>query len=109
MAATREDFLRELDQQRAQFRRTLEGKIAGMEVLWNAIGEEAAQAGGLERLERNAHGLAGSGAMFGFEDLGAQARTLEGLVHSARAATPPIGEGDRRAMASALAALRRCL
>lgn len=61
--------------QRAEFRSALPERLERIESLWRQVRD--GQATALADLERCAHGLAGSGATFGFATLGDAARVLE--------------------------------
>lgn len=75
--AARAAFVALLEHERAEYARALPGRLAGMRRLWREIESGAAGPEDLARLARDAHGLAGSGAVFGFDALSTQARALE--------------------------------
>jgi HPt (histidine-containing phosphotransfer) domain-containing protein len=79
-----------------------------MELLWKAVCARTADADDLARLERCAHSLAGSGAVFGHDSLSARARGLERELHRIVERGSP-GEGEAANVGAAIAALRRCL
>ena len=64
--------------QAAEFRSALPERLELIESLWRQV--RNGQAPALADLERCAHGLAGSGATFGFAALGDAARVLEMAV-----------------------------
>ncbi len=76
--------------QRAEFCSALPERLERIESLWRQVRD--GQAPALADLERCAHGLAGSGATFGFAALGDAARVLEMAVSpwvgAANALTP---------------------
>jgi HPt (histidine-containing phosphotransfer) domain-containing protein len=71
------EFLEFLASQRADYRRGLPEKSAGMATLWSLIADGHGDGSAVLELERQAHSMAGSAATFGFSDLGLAARTLE--------------------------------
>ena len=109
MAARPDEFLRVLEEKSADFRRTAHGRVAGMELLWSSIRGGSAAPDELMRLERTAHALAGSGAIFGYASLGDAARRLEqrlhGLIEAGAAPTP----ADDQAIGVFLATMREGL
>jgi HPt (histidine-containing phosphotransfer) domain-containing protein len=106
MAAPPAAFLEMLERKRLQYGESLPGKMADMERLWVAIRTGAGRAD-LDRLERMAHGLAGSGALFGFEPLSAQARALE-LELADAPSGGPLPQAREAAIATAMARVRAC-
>ena len=66
-----------LEEQRADYTRSLPRRLEQVGLLWQQIlrGEDLAQA--LPTLERHAHSLAGSAATFGWAELGLAAQALE--------------------------------
>ena len=80
--------------QRIEYSRRIAGRIAGMQLLWKAIRDDAAADEDFVRLVRTARGLAGSAIVLGFDQLGQEARTLERrlgtLAH--RQPSPELGE-----------------
>jgi len=70
-----------LQEQRADYTRSLPLRLEQIAALWQQVlkGEDAAQA--LPTLERHAHSIAGSAATFGWADLGLAAQALELAVH----------------------------
>lgn len=108
MSVTR-DFLRILEVQRNDYTRVLPGKVAAIERLWNEVRSAAAGPDALATLVRMAHGLAGSGAMFGFDDLSIEAGRLERRLQelAARGNSQPWAESE--AVAASLGSLRRCV
>ena len=70
-----------LEEQRADYTRSLPHRLEQMLGFWQQIlkGEDLVQA--WPSLERQAHSLAGSAATFGWADLGLAAQALELAVH----------------------------
>jgi HPt (histidine-containing phosphotransfer) domain-containing protein len=104
----REEFQRFLERQRADYVLALPLKLAEVESLWGAVAKGAAVSDELARLIRAAHSLAGSGAVFGFEELGASGKSLELLLQ--RLAESPEGPQGKAAAAieESIAHLRSC-
>jgi HPt (histidine-containing phosphotransfer) domain-containing protein len=77
-----------LEEQRADYTRSLPHRLEQVASLWQQVlrGEDVAQA--LPTLERHAHSLAGSAATFGWAELGLAAQALELAVH------PHVGTGE---------------
>ena len=104
MTSSNSSFLVFLEEQRADYRRSLPQRVAQIESLWRQILNDAAPTEALATLERCAHSLAGSGATFGCAALGDAARALELAVHplldSAHALTPTAQTEVSRAIES---------
>ena len=81
MTFTPSAFAAFLDAQRADYRNSLPQRLAQIESLWRQVLNDERSAETLATLERCAHSLAGSGATFGFADLGDAARALELAVN----------------------------
>ena len=77
MKSTDPALLAFLEEQRADYTRSLPSRLEQVALLWQQIlrGEDLAQA--LPTLERHAHSLAGSAATFGWAELGLAAQVLE--------------------------------
>lgn len=105
----RAQFMQALEEQKREYRRTLDGRISGMELLWSALCAETAGRAEMERLERTAHSLAGSGAVFGYEKLSTEARALEHRLHDLAAAGAIPGRVERAVVARSIAGLRECV
>ena len=77
MKSTDPALLAFLEEQRADYTRSLPRRLEQVALLWQQIlrGEDLAQA--LPTLERHAHSLAGSAATFGWAELGLAAQALE--------------------------------
>jgi len=102
-AAISPQFTRMLEQQRRAYANTLPAKIAGLGLLWRAIVRHEAAPDDLARLVRVAHGLAGSGAVFGFDRLSIEARTLELELEVLLASRTDAGDGRKASIAAAIA------
>ncbi|OGA96686.1 MAG: hypothetical protein A3E79_03265 [Burkholderiales bacterium RIFCSPHIGHO2_12_FULL_61_11] len=77
MSTTDPAFLAFLEEQRADYHRSLPQRLEQIESLWGQVLNDEAPVQALASLERCAHSLAGSGATFGFAALGDAARGLE--------------------------------
>jgi HPt (histidine-containing phosphotransfer) domain-containing protein len=99
------DFLEFLALQRADYRNGLQEKLAHMSALWSLVVEGHDDRGALGELERAAHSLAGSGATFGYAELGTSARALElALGRLLKSAAPP-SSAERAEILAAIVAL----
>jgi len=97
MSSTIEDFRGFLEARREEYARTLRKRVSTIEGLGRRIAAGEAQDRGT--LEREAHTIAGSGAVFGFPEVGDAARALENAAPRAPATD----------IARAVAKLRRAL
>lgn len=81
MTRTDPALLAFLEEQRADYTRSLPLRLEQVASLWRQVlqGEDTAAA--LPLLERHAHSIAGSAATFGWADLGLAAQALELAVH----------------------------
>jgi HPt (histidine-containing phosphotransfer) domain-containing protein len=90
MTSSHASFAAFMQGQRAEFRSALPERLEQVESFWRQV--RNGQTPALADLERCAHGLAGSGATFGFAALGDAARVLEMAVSpwvgAAHALTP---------------------
>lgn len=103
----RAEFLRFLEQQRADYLLALAPKLDEVERLWRGIAKGTAAPGDLALVVRAAHGLAGSGAVFGFTELGAAAKSLELQLQAlAGSPQPPCDAAD--GIEKSVARLRTC-
>lgn len=102
-----EAFMRAFEEQRRQYAGALPDRLEALGRLWEGVAAGTATPDALELLTRAAHGLAGSGAVFGYGALGAEARAIELELrdlparHDGRAGPPPERIG------AAIARLRR--
>jgi CheY-like chemotaxis protein len=65
---------------RPQFLRRVEGDVAALARCWSALEDGTAVPSSLAEIRRIAHGLAGAGGIFGFDEIGDAAATLEEAV-----------------------------
>lgn len=109
MSTTDPAFLAFLEEQRADYRRSLPQRLDQIESLWRRALNDEAPVEAMASLERCAHSLAGSGATFGFAALGDAARVLElavsPLLDAAHALTP----AAQSEVSQAVEALQRSL
>lgn len=102
MTPTASSFSAFLEAQCANYRSSLPQRLDQIESLWREVLNEAAPAQALAGLERCAHSLAGTGAMFGFAAMGDAARVLElavnPLLGATQALTPAVQAEVRRAV-----------
>jgi chemotaxis protein histidine kinase CheA len=103
------EFLEFLAAQRADYRSGLGEKFARMAALWNLIAHGDGDTADLLELERQAHSVAGSGATFGYRDLGAGARTLELAVHRVLECHASPSDSQRTEIAAAMLAVNECV
>jgi HPt (histidine-containing phosphotransfer) domain-containing protein len=108
-AATYAPFAQLLEEQRRDYSNTLPGRIAGMDQMWRAIAGHESEPDDLERLVRVAHGLAGSGAVFGFDRLSAEARTLELELQVLLASHTIASDGRKASIDAAIARVQDCV
>lgn len=109
MSTTDPAFLAFLEEQRADYHRSLPQRLEQIESLWRQVLNNEAPAEALARLERCAHGLAGSGATFGFAALGDAARVLELAVSPLLGATHALTPATQSEVSRAVEALQRSL
>ncbi len=81
---------------RDRFIERLPARLADLETIWGRIPPEGWIDERAERLERIAHGLAGSGGTFDLHDLTERARVLESLIAEVRSRGEPPGEAELR-------------
>jgi chemotaxis protein histidine kinase CheA len=104
MTGPSDDFLKFLEDQRADYRRGLPQKLDNMEGLVALIGTDAAV--DLVYLERLAHSMAGSGGTFGFDEVGDAAKALEMCVQRLRESGDAATEAQRDEVRAAVRDLR---
>jgi HPt (histidine-containing phosphotransfer) domain-containing protein len=97
VSTTLDDFRGFLEARREEYARNLRNRVSRIEGLGRRIAAGESQDRGT--LEREAHTIAGSGAVFGFAAVGDAARALENAAPRAAA----------KDIASAVAKLRRAL
>ncbi len=98
-----------LEEQRAEFRRSLPGRLGQIETLWHQALNDETPGVALATLERCAHSLAGSGATFGFAALGDAARVLELAISPLLGATHTLTPTAQSEVSRAVEALQRSL
>src|SRR5450432_4213612 len=99
------DFLEFLALQRSAYRNGLQDKLANMSALWSRVVEGHDDRGAIGELERAAHSLAGSGATFGYAELGASARALELAVSRMLESTAPPTSSQRAEILASIVAV----
>lgn len=107
MAEIPAGFLEVLAEQRRHYADSLPAKIAEMDRLCDAMRANAAGAEAL-RLAAIAHGIAGSAAVFGFEALSRDARTLLLQVRALTVSGGALPGESANAIAAALERVRGC-
>jgi HPt (histidine-containing phosphotransfer) domain-containing protein len=75
-----EEFKRHLEALRADYRKSLPGKLAELSQLWQALLSGALPGTGLHDLRRELHTLAGSATTFGVANVSALAGSAESLL-----------------------------
>lgn len=96
-----------LEEQRADYTRSLPGRLEQLLGLWQQIlnGDDLVQA--LPALERHAHSLAGSAATFGWAELGLAAQALELAVEPHVSAGQPLSPQVKTEISRAVEALQQ--
>lgn len=98
-----------LDAQRADYRSSLPQRLAQIESLWLRVLNDERPAEALATLERCAHNLAGSGATFGFPDLGNAAHVLELAVNPLLDSACALTAAAQSKVSQAIESLQRSL
>src|SRR5262245_1866762 len=88
MADDREDAKARLDDLRRSYARELPARIRDLAEAWKRLDDGPWDRDGFQAFHRGVHGLAGSGAMFGFAELTGAARSLDLVLKG-------FGPGDR--------------
>lgn len=109
MSTTNPAFLAFLEEQRADYRRSLPQRLVQIESLWRQVLNDEAPTQALASLERCAHSLAGSGATFGFAAPGDAARALELAVNPLLGAAHALTPAALNEVSQAVEALQRSL
>lgn len=109
MTTPQEDFQKFLDQQRAEYRSALPGKMQEILACWMKVdaGGEIVQP--MQEFCRLTHSLAGTAGTLGFRELGQAAKALELLLDEAGEHGPAISTVQREGIVLALAALQDSL
>lgn len=102
MASPAERLKKELEALAQAFASRLPEKIRLIEHNWAAIERDEWDAEAFQELHRLVHGLAGSGATFGFARLSQTARVLERSLLAAKDQGTPLSAAQREKMASEL-------
>lgn len=97
------DIAEQLRQLREDYAKQLPAKLAQLEQAFS----KRKDAGELQSLRFLAHGLAGSGATFGFPDVSAVARRLETMVDGALSSGRPFSDEESKVAADLLEAIYR--
>lgn len=108
MATMDSSFIAFMEQQRAEYRQSLPGRLERIDLLWRAEMAGAAEPDALAALERLAHGIAGSAATFGFVPLGSAAKVLELALNPFVESAQPLTPVARSEVAAAVDELLRC-
>src|SRR5665647_3476636 len=90
MNTTNPAFLAFLEEQRADYRRSLPQRLVQIESLWRQVLSGEAPAEALASLERCAHSLAGSGATFAVAGRGQGARGRDPAIGALEGAEPVV-------------------
>ncbi len=94
-----------LEAQKADYRQALPARLETLQLLWAQVVAGQATLATLADLERQSHGLAGSGATFGLAAMGQAARAVELAVQPWAVAGPPLDAEAMRQIGQAMAAL----
>ena len=107
MTRTDPALLAFLEEQRADYTRSLPRRLEQVGLLWQQVvrGEDLAQA--LPTLERHAHSLAGSAATFGWAELGLAAQALELALEPHAGTDQPLAPEALAELGLAVEALRQ--
>jgi HPt (histidine-containing phosphotransfer) domain-containing protein len=92
---------------RDDYASALPGRVAQIEQLWRRLVAEEAPPAELEELIRMAHGIAGSGATFGFAQASHAARELEYSLEPYQAAGALPAAAEREGVAGLIATLKQ--
>ncbi len=105
MATLPPALLAMLEAQKAEYRQALPARLDALQLLWAQVLAGQATAATLADLERQSHGLAGSGATFGLAAMGRAARAVELAVQPWAVAGPPLDAEAQHQISQAMAAL----
>lgn len=110
MTTPQENFQRFLDEQRAEYRSALPGKVQEIQAHWAVIAAAADAPRPLEELRRLVHSLAGTAGTLGFHEVGQAAKALETLLEEDEGENQPLlSPGLRANVVLALSALQHSL
>lgn len=106
---TRKDpaILAFLEEQCAEYTRSLPRRLEQVALLWQQILNDERLADALPVFERHAHSLAGSAATFGWADLGLAAQALERAIEPHVGAGQPLAPEARAEVGRAVEELQR--
>ncbi len=96
-----------LEEQRAEYTRSLPRRLEQVASLWQQILNEEGLAEALPAFERHAHSIAGSAATFGWADLGLAAQALEQAIEPHVGAGQPLQAEVQAEVALAVEELQR--
>jgi HPt (histidine-containing phosphotransfer) domain-containing protein len=109
MTGSKEELLRFIELQRADYRAGLPDKLARLHELRQLLRDGRECSASLAELERLAHGLHGTGGTFGFRELAEAAQALELAAQALREAGTPPDEAQQEQVALAIARIGRSL
>lgn len=102
-----DEFKRQIEAFSADYRAGLPEKLARIDVLWQALGAGASDAGACAELLRALHTIAGSAKTFGLSEVGNAARAAENFLEPFCAGGAMPRAADREAFGQLLGALRQ--
>jgi HPt (histidine-containing phosphotransfer) domain-containing protein len=108
MMHTNPALLAFLEEQRAEYSRSLPHRLEQVRSLWQQILKGEGLADALPAFERHAHSLAGSAATFGWAELGLAAQALELAIEPHVSAGQPLTPQVRAEVGRAVDELQRC-
>jgi HPt (histidine-containing phosphotransfer) domain-containing protein len=97
-----------LEEQRADYTRSLPRRLEQVGLLWQQILKGESLSESLPAFERHAHSLAGSAATFGWADLGLAAQAVELAIEPHVSAGEPLTPEARAEVGRAVEELQRC-
>ena len=109
MSGSKEELLRFIELQRADYRRGLPDKIARLQVLGRQLRQGADPSDVLAELERLAHSLHGTAGTFGFRELAEAGQELELAVQALRETGLPPDAAQQALVAAAITHVERSL
>jgi HPt (histidine-containing phosphotransfer) domain-containing protein len=107
MTSSNPALLAFLEEQRAEYTRSLPRRLEQVASLWQQVLNGEALPEALPALERQAHSLAGSAATFGWADVGLAAQALELAIEPHVAAGQPLAPQTQAEVARAVEELQR--
>ena len=106
MPGESEDTRIRINALRKDYAEQLPGKIREIEEAWKRLEGGAWNPGDFQQFHRSVHGLAGSGAMFGFPGLTTSARSLDLVLKALGAGPEPPDPEVRGRISVGLAAIK---